>query len=350
MHVSTFPMLSPSTYSSETSGVVAAAAAHGSSELSRVDYIDGWRGLAIALVLLSHFGPKLPMDVGRFGVDVFFCLSGFLMSNILFAKRVPLIIFYKRRISRILPVFLLFVALVYAIAWIVTGRARLLEFLYTLTFLRTYLPTTPDIWHTGLPIDHLWSLNAEEHSYLLLSSITLLTIARGREWTVLISIGLLSILAAIAYVHFPLMAPPSGELGTEVVAAPLFLSAGYFLLRQHTRPFVASWMPMAALFAAAVSYTSLWPWWLHTVATPILLAFTVNHLSETPAAFRKLLALPAVRLLGIWSYSVYIWQQPFYFFRDHIAPLLGLILAVAAGVCSFYLFENPIRTLLNRRW
>jgi peptidoglycan/LPS O-acetylase OafA/YrhL len=335
---------------SDAKGVVAAAAAHGSSELTRVDYIDGWRGLAIALVLLSHFGPKLPMDVGRFGVDVFFCLSGFLMSNILFAKRVPLTIFYKRRISRILPVFLLIVVLVYGIAWAVTGRARMPEFLYTLAFLRTYLPTAPDIWHTGLPINHLWSLNAEEHSYVFLSLITLLTIARGREWLVLIGSGLLSIAIAIAYVHFPLVAPPSGGLGTEIVAAPLLLSAGYFLVRERTRPFVASWTPVAALFAAALSYTSLWPWWLGIVATPILLAFTVNHLSETPAVFRRLLALPAVRLLGIWSYSIYIWQQPFYFFKDHIAPVFGLILAVGTGVCSFYLFENPIRTLLNRRW
>ena len=82
----------------------------------RVDYLDGWRGMAIALVLQGHFFPLSGFESGYLGVDIFFCLSGLLMSRILFVQRVPLATFYKRRISRIFPVFLLFVVLVYGTA------------------------------------------------------------------------------------------------------------------------------------------------------------------------------------------------------------------------------------------
>jgi len=51
----------------------------GDPESSRMRYLDGWRGLAILLVLEGHFLSILPLNTGRLGVDVFFCLSGFLM-------------------------------------------------------------------------------------------------------------------------------------------------------------------------------------------------------------------------------------------------------------------------------
>ena len=58
------------------------AATHGQSELNRLDYLDGWRGLAIFFVLISHFYPVPSYNVGRFGVDIFFVLSGFMFMTI----------------------------------------------------------------------------------------------------------------------------------------------------------------------------------------------------------------------------------------------------------------------------
>jgi peptidoglycan/LPS O-acetylase OafA/YrhL len=88
--------------------IVSSAVQHGPSELKRIDYLDGWRGLAILLVLVAHFLQLKWMDLGTMGVDVFFVLSGMLMANILFVKKVSLTIFYKRRISRVFPVFIIF--------------------------------------------------------------------------------------------------------------------------------------------------------------------------------------------------------------------------------------------------
>jgi peptidoglycan/LPS O-acetylase OafA/YrhL len=158
----------------------------------RLDYLDGWRGLAISLVLAQHFLPATHViDSGRFGVDVFFCLSGFLMSNILFVKRTPLPLFYKRRISRILPVFLLFVSVSFGVYWAVTGSISWIELASTAAFLRTYIPTTPTIWLAKIPLGHLWSLNAEEHCYVFLSLIASIAFLRRREGWILAAAGVL---------------------------------------------------------------------------------------------------------------------------------------------------------------
>ena len=75
-----------------------------------LDYLDGWRGLAVSLVLLGHFGldDVLP-GTSVLGVDFFFVLSGRLMAEILFVQRSPLPTFFFRRFSRIYPGLLVFV-------------------------------------------------------------------------------------------------------------------------------------------------------------------------------------------------------------------------------------------------
>jgi len=329
--------------------LLATAEVHGGSELERVDYLDGWRGIAIALVLHEHFiGPPGWLISGRFGVDVFFCLSGMLMSNILFVRGVPLSTFYKRRASRILPVFFLFVLVSHAIAWWVDWPFSWVEFVSTVLFLRTYIPDSPDIWHSSLPIGHLWSLNAEEHCYIFLSLLTLLPVLKQWRGAVLIAAGILSIAIHIAYIKLPGLAPKSGVLGTEVVASHLLLSAGYFLLRHRLAHLVKPWMPVVTFVATAYCYTTFAPWWSAMLISPFLLAFTVNHLSETPALVRSSLAHPAIRLLGIWSYSIYIWQQPFYSYRTYFPPGGALLAAMLVSLASFYLFENPLRAWLNK--
>jgi peptidoglycan/LPS O-acetylase OafA/YrhL len=330
---------------------VSSAAAHGPSELKHVAYLDGWRGLAIALVLQYHFFYIPAFNSGRLGVDVFFVLSGFLMSRILFVKRVPLGTFYKRRISRILPAFLLFVTVVYGAAFYLQREERHYV-LYTLTFMRNYLPKTPSIWLADAPILHLWSLNVEEHCYVFLSVITLLTFLKGREGPFLLLAGTLSVAIYFVYSAFPSIAPATSVSRTEAAAGHLIISAGYYLMRNRFVSLVRPWMPLAALAAAIACYLSIAPWWARVLFSPYLLAFTVNHLSEAPQWFRSMLAFGPLCLLGIWSYSIYLWHAPLVlhqYFGPH-GNVISCLLGIAAGVVSFYLFENPIRTWLNKNW
>ncbi|MCG6936848.1 MAG: acyltransferase, partial [Gammaproteobacteria bacterium] len=86
------------------------------------------------------------------------------------------------------------------------------------------------------------------------------------------------------------------------------------------------------------------------------LAFTVNHLNLIPDVFKSALSFPPLRLLGIWSFSIYLWQQPLYYYgtKFHQAFLFAgpvlLAISIITGVISFYFIENPIRKYLNNNW
>lgn len=316
----------------------------------RVDHLDGWRGLAILLVLQSHFLVWAGIDSGQLGVDAFFSLSGLLMSEILFVRRTPLIRFYKRRISRILPAFVLFVVSVYVIAAACGSRHEWTEFFSTLFFLRTYFPAQPDIWSTGLPIGHLWSLNVEEHSYVFLSLLTLLPFLRRREAWVLGAVGVVSMALYYAYSVSPSMRNASYEIRTEVAASFLLVSAAYFLVRHRVVPWVRPWMPLLAFPLAALGYLPHAHWWMSAIVSPLALAFAVNHLGEAPAAVRRLLAAAPLRMMGLWSYSIYLWQHPFFTYKTMLPTGVAFLGAMVAGLLSYYLLENPARTWINARW
>jgi peptidoglycan/LPS O-acetylase OafA/YrhL len=286
------------------------------------------------------------------GVDVFFCLSGFLMSGLLFVQRQSLAKFYKRRISRILPAFAAFVIAIYCVSALQGKDFSSAEVMSTLFFARTYWPLQPGIWEGAVPIGHLWSLNVEEHGYMFMSILVLLPWVRSREGLFLLLSGITCIAIGFLYVKLDKLAPHWGNLGTEVAAAHLFISAGYRLLRERLRPYVPSWLPLVTMASAIFCYSNNAPWWSSGLLTPFLLAFTVNHLSETGEAVKSILASRPLRQMGIWSFSIYIWQQPFYAAKNSFwgGSTTALVSAMTMSLLSFYLLEKPSRTWLNRNW
>jgi len=314
-------------------------------------HLDGWRGLAIGCVLLDHFAPTQRMWNGRLGVDLFFVLSGLLMSRILFEDRMPLARFYWRRASRILPVFLLFVLTVFATARILdmpfTGR----ELAATLTFTRAYLPTDIPIWGVSVPVEHLWSLNVEEHSYLFLSLLASVPLLRKREGYVLFATASFCLYMVIWNWRHPLTRVTDDYmLRTECAATGLLLSAGYRQFAPYWSRFVRPWMPVLSLVLGIACYIDAAPYWLKGLVAPFLLAFAVNHIRDSFAL--PVFELKALRMLGLWSFSIYLWQQPFclIFRHGHIAAIPATLGALGAGIISFYCYEAPIRTFLNGRF
>ncbi len=101
---------------------------------------DGWRGLAILLVLIGHFTFSKWVWEERMGVDVFFVLSGMLMSNILFINRMSLKDFYIRRFSRVIPALVVFLLASLAVALLLNYEFKPVELLASLVFVRTYFP------------------------------------------------------------------------------------------------------------------------------------------------------------------------------------------------------------------
>lgn len=317
-------------------------------------YLDGWRGLAIALLLIGHFYPVAGINLGHVGVNLFFVLSGLLMARLLFIKNVQISYFYKRRMSRILPV--LFAYLTLVTLWQVFSGSAIdwHELIAAALLINNYVDGT--LADVAMPFGHFWSLSVEEHSYILLS---LLAIATRKKWIDSITTtGLFSLIFGLIGLLY--WSNYNGHvlnyekwLQSEVSAFGIFLS-GFFLLLFNNRknPAIPAFM-YPVLFASAL----MLHWW--SIPKPIqlffgvgILALLINLLQSAPKFIQDLLSAKPLRQLGMWSFSLYVWQQPFYLYmhQGKISVWIAFFLAITTGIISFYLIENPSRRFLNRIW
>ncbi|MDO6460020.1 acyltransferase [Granulosicoccaceae sp. 1_MG-2023] len=314
---------------------------------------DGWRGLAIACVLTGHFGQTAMIKEDRLGVDLFFALSGMLMARLLFEKRTDLKTFYVRRFSRIFPALLGFVVFCYAVAVLAGWAFTPLEVVTNLTFLRTYIPADPHIWAGEVPVKNLWSLNVEEHTYVIMSLMALLAMSIKGARLMLLLIGLASVLISLWYNATQVYEDTYFLLRTECAIGFVVISAAYRLHLADNPYTVPGWLVTLAVLLSAACYLVAVPFWVSFVVPPFLLAFAINHLQDCRGLLRWLLSSRPLRYLGLWSYSVYLWQQPLFEYQWAIpGPGWGLpmLLALITGVLSYMLIESPVRTFINERW
>ena len=321
----------------------------------RVLWLDGWRGSALVLVLASHFGG--PEYLGRFGVDLFFVLSGILMARLLYFKQQPLPAFFTRRAARILPAFLVYTVTIFSIERFYSDSSTWTEIASTLLFLRTYIPADSDRWLSELPLAHLWSLNVEEHSYLFLA-LTATAVSRRVRIGAGIAIG--SPLGAVAFYVLYRQAPPDTVMPyasrTECAALPLLLAAGLHLLTaSQPRRVHPAWAP--ALLCLDVVLVVLFPnkTTITLMLSPVLLAMAINLLliTQEGTPLTRALSWQPLRWVGIASFSLYLWQQPAHFLIKHQTVSwphwLGLGISLVLGICSFLLIETPARQWIYRR-
>ncbi|CDZ29266.1 acyltransferase [Neorhizobium galegae] len=310
-----------------------------------LDYLDGWRGIAVICVIVGHFWlDDFWPGASTFGVDLFFVLSGRLMSEILFVRRAELPTFFFRRFSRIYPALFAFVVIT-TLAFQGTGIshgpvAAVLALTFTLNYAMVYT-------HPVALLDHLWSLCVEEHAYILLAGIAFLS----RRWllpvaALIIALGTAAMLngiirtelgASVLYTHWR----------SDVSVAGIFIAGGLWLfLRNRQAPWWVS--PLALLIAVAAKGMPFQV--LSFGLSTAMLALSITTIDSAAPVFRKLLSTKVLTYAGLWSFSLYLWQQPFYkLYREGAAPTPVLLLAaLATALASFYLVEKPSRKALNR--
>lgn len=315
-------------------------------------YLDGWRGLAIVFLLIGHFFPVSGINLGALGVNLFFVLSGLLMSQLLFVKAVPIPLFYRRRIARIFPAF--FVMLIAVTVWWGTSRGHVAwrEVGGAAFFVNNYTLHNPAV----MPLGHIWSLSVEEHAYVLLSLIAL--VSRRMPANPVVGITLFTSLFAAAGVwYWTRYSGPELDFGwwlhSEVSAYGIFLSAGLLLLLKNRTLPTLPWPAFAAMMAIGFALH----WWsvpppVRTIVGVGLFALAVNLLPVAPPPVKAALSILPLRRVGAWSFSIYLWQQPFYLalHRQQISAWLAIALAITSGIISFYFIEQPVRNYLNTRW
>ena len=312
----------------------------------RIAYFDGWRGLSILLVLVGHFIGETPLGLSGLGVELFFVLSGRLMADILFAEQYPLPDFFRRRISRIYPALVIFVLA----TWMATQGSSIgfkaAAVVAALTFTLNYAI----VLHHGVQaIENLWSLCIEEHAYVLLGLVALASRRRRFDPLGLIAIAALASMAdAIASSLIFHQQGIQIYWRTDAHVCSILWAAAVYLWLDRSR--VAPLLPVGLL--ATVFALAAGPEMLKFALTPVVAGLCVCTLGQAPALMRAVFSWRPLTQMGIWSYSVYLWQQPFSrLARDGALPGWGaLALGVLCGVASFYMIEQPARRFLNAKW
>lgn len=315
------------------------------------DYLDGWRGLAISLLLIGHFVPVPGINLGAVGVRLFFALSGLLMSWLLFVQEVPLHTFYQRRITRIFPAAFFFLVVVVALFIAFGNQVSWKETLMAALFVNNYFPGEPG--NAVMPFGHIWSLSAEEHSYVLLALLAFA--ARRKTGSAAVFTAIASAVCTVAIIcHF--FQPELGPfrwLRTEVAGYGIFLSAFLALFLGRRNVPEMPWLLYPALLALGIAIH----WW--SIPVPIQIVFGQGAfalaavlLPAAPQIVKSALSFRLLRWLGVLSFSIYLWQQPFYLLvhRNGMSIWVALPLALLCGIASFYLVERPARRYLNQRW
>lgn len=337
--------------------------------------IDGLRGLAVLPVVLYH--AHVPGFGGGFvGVDVFFVISGYLITGLILGDlnqgRFSLVHFYERRVRRILPALGLVAAVCLVVAWLVYLPNEFLGFSRSLAALCVF-STNFLFWQESgyfdapaeeKPLLHTWSLAVEEQFYLLfpLGLLLALRFARVRVHVVIAALGLLSfVLSVWATQHVPI----ANFFLLPMRAWELFLGAGLALAgrQQPRRVWVAELAALVGLACVLVAVTTFnertpFPGW--AAVLPCLGAALVIWSTQHNDTFsRRALSHRWPVHIGLLSYSLYLWHWPLLVFSRRIldrsltTPETAFVLGASFVLSwiSWRLVEQPVRKrhILSRR-
>jgi peptidoglycan/LPS O-acetylase OafA/YrhL len=333
--------------------------------------IQGLRAVSVLAVLLYHLGISA-VPGGFVGVDVFFVISGFLISRIIYAEitttgRFDIVRFYERRARRILPAFVVVTAVT-----LVAGYQYLLphEFgslaqaaLYSVAFsANIFFYRTTDYFNDDVehnPLLHYWSLGVEEQFYIAFPLIVLLVWRFAPKWLGRAMIALLAV--SLICSELAVRVQPQAAFYLTPLRAWELLAGG--LLALPTSPAVNSRLireamaaiGLTAVLAAVLFFTSETRFPGLTAALPVAGAVLLiwSGSKGEPTFVARLLGFRPMVHIGEWSYSLYMIHWPIIIFGGDIAPSwLLLVGSIALAWVSYRFVEQPFRTsrpLLGRR-
>lgn len=336
------------------------------SEKYRID-IDGLRAVAILPVIFYHAGFSV-FSGGFIGVDVFFVISGYLITSIVWREIIEenfsLVDFYERRARRILPAVLFVVLLCLPLAYLTLLPSDFKDFGWSLVGVATFSSNIifwqqSDYFATAAeltPLLHTWSLAVEEQFYLIFP-ILLLFAYKIRRQAALMAILSLAILSfALSYwgtfnmpvATFYLLPTRAWELLIGSIAA--FYPHKSKLSGSPTASNIISIFGLGMIIFAMFGFDKSTPFPGIAALAPTLGAFGIILFSKPGTLVYSLLSQKFLIGIGLISYSLYLWHQPVfalyknYSFEISVSEyLICIAITFGLAIFSYFYIEIPIR-------
>jgi peptidoglycan/LPS O-acetylase OafA/YrhL len=326
--------------------------------------IDGLRAVAVVLVVLFHAFPSV-VPGGYVGVDVFFVISGFLISTILLGSlsdnTFSLVNFYERRIRRIFPALSVILAFVMVVGWFtiladeyaqlgkhVAGGAGFIANFVLLSEVG-YFDTSSET----KPLLHLWSLGIEEQFYIFYP-IAFVFAARWRHGilTLIVTMAVASFLANVTFVNTSraeVFYLPFTRMWELLIGASLACGGFYGRCSSRTLGAIASLLGLSLIItsAAVLNNESVFPGF--NALLPSVGAALIVWAGAGGLLNRGLLSNRTLVGIGLVSYPLYLWHWPLISlgrilgYQSTVARLALVLASVVLSVMTYYLVEKPIR-------
>jgi peptidoglycan/LPS O-acetylase OafA/YrhL len=314
---------------------------------NRIPTLDGWRGVAILLVLADHLQFGLLhrhelLPTGGHGVAIFFVLSGYLITSKLrdefqHTGSLDLKSFYVRRFFRLMPAAWTYLLLIGFVSHHAASALRFDAVAACILFYRNFIDPGPGSFLTG----HFWSLSIEEQFYLFWPSVLiLLGFRRARYFAVTAAVAV----AIWRVDHWSSLATltSAATFGTQYRADALFVGCAAALSLPLLAKFSRAWMmsPLLLVLGLYMLRFGLLISLGESVIIAILL-YSTSAFSHTRVG--RALEWKPLAYLGTISYSLYLWQQPFLCTPIHgwLAAVERLIALTIIATLSHHGLEKP---------
>ncbi len=352
-------------------------------KFKHIPALDGIRGIAILMVMIYHLIALVPelnsiAKGGFLGVDVFFVLSGFLITSILIREyeehgQINLKKFYLRRFLRLIPAFWIFLICIYFFGnyLLPPDRAKTIYTYNNLFYAFSYLMN----WHgafdglTGI-LTHTWSLAVEEQFYIIWSLILFTVFAEKTKRNQIFILTSILILGLILWRLFRLYISTStltlyystdtriDSLLIGCAAAMIYswrlLPEKFYVSRQFNFLALASLVTIFIMLQGFDKFDPLLycgPISIFAMAVAIMILWILNRQRSLP---KTILEIKPLRWLGQISYGLYLWHGPFYEFGKKmfesvpVQIIVGVGLALIVSTISFYFIEKPFLNLKSK--
>lgn len=339
--------------------------------------IDGLRALAVIPVIFFHAGFEI-FQGGFVGVDVFFVISGYLITSIILTEKqagtFSLINFYERRARRILPALFFVMTATIPMAWIWLLPQDMKDFSQSLLAVSTFSSNILFWLESGYfdtaaelkPLLHTWSLAVEEQFYMLFPLLLMLTWRLGTKWIVLLltCIAIASLIAAhwgaynLPGATFYLLITRAWEL---LIGSLLAFHMMHRDINSYNSPFnqTASFIGLALILFSVFAYSKSTPFpSLYALAPTIGTGLIILYSTQTTFV-GQLLGSKIFVGIGLISYSAYLWHQPLFVFARHNSlttpnastMLILSLTAIFIAYISWKYVERPFRnkTIIKRK-